>query len=93
MFLGMDMNTGKEFYKFGRTERPIHKRVAEQGHYNKYLLICDVTNCKNTESDILRLLRNNIKIISRKDLGDEYFECEDYNVIKKVIMGYLLEYG
>ncbi len=63
LFVGMDMNTGKEFYKFGRTERPIHKRVAEHGYYNKYLLICDVTNCKNAEYDILKLLRSNDKII------------------------------
>jgi hypothetical protein len=86
---GMDMNTNRRFYKIGETQRHPINRMKEHGLYHRLILMEFVCDSIKVEQDILKILRNNDHIISRHDLGKEYFECKDDDTIKGILREYL----
>lgn len=82
---GMDMNTMRRYYKVGETQRHPLNRMKEHGRQNKLILMESVKDSIKVEKAILEMLRANNQIISRTDLGREYFECKDDSTIKELI--------
>jgi hypothetical protein len=81
-----DVNLKKDLYKFGKTNRHFNERIKEHGREAKVLIILDVENCNIIETHILKVLRSDIKINERKDIGNEYFYCDDKQYIINLIL-------
>ena len=50
------------------------------------LIILDVDDCNIIETNILKVLRNDAKINERKDIGNEYFYCDNKQYIINLIL-------
>lgn len=81
-----DVNIKKDLYKFGKTNRHFYKRIKEHGMESKILFILDVDDCNIVESNILNILRNDDNIIERRDIGSEYFYCNNKQYIINLIL-------
>jgi len=80
-----DVNYNIPVYKFGKSERPIYKRLKDHGTEAKIILVMEVEDCHQIELDILTILSNDACIIKRNDIGNEYFGCVDKKYIKQLI--------
>jgi hypothetical protein len=81
-----DVNLKEDLYKFGKTNRKFTERIKEHGKESKVLIILDVKNCSKVEINILNILRNDNKINERKNIGNEYFNCDDKQYIINLIL-------
>jgi hypothetical protein len=81
-----DVNLKKDLYKFGKTNRHFNERIKEHGREAKVLIILDVDDCNIIETNILKVLRNDTKINERKDIGNEYFYCDNKQYIINLIL-------
>ena len=81
-----DVNNNNFVYKFGKTNRPIQDRMKEHCLTSKVLLILEVDDCSLVENNILKILNNDNNIIRDKDLGNEYFHCNDKKYIINIVM-------
>ena len=81
-----DVNIKKDLYKFGKTNRHFSERIKEHGKDAKILIILGVENCNIIKRNILNILRNDNKIHERKDIGNEFFYCDDKQYIKNLIL-------
>ncbi len=81
-----DVNENETIYKFGKSNRPIYKRLKDHGTEAKVLLVIDVDDCDICEKKILHVLREDKQIISKKDIGNEYFSCKNKRYIKQLIV-------
>jgi hypothetical protein len=81
-----DVNLKKDLYKFGKTNRHFNDRIKEHGREAKVLIILDVNDCNIVETNILKVLRNDTKINERKDIGNEYFYCDNKQYIINLIL-------
>jgi hypothetical protein len=84
-----DLNHNIYIYKFGKSTRPIYKRLKDHGNEAKILLTMEVNNCHIIEKKILNILRNDINIICRDDIGREYFCCDNKKYIKHLVFNNL----
>ncbi len=73
------VNSGENIYKIGRTKKENHYRFNQypKGSILLFQMICN--NCKNIETQIIKLFKENFK--HRRDIGNEYFEGEFKNMI------------
>ena len=81
-----DLNTGTDVYKFGKTARVPTERMKEHCNTSKILFIISVDSCSVTEKTILSILKNDKNIKQRKDIGNEYFSCENKKYMMNLIM-------
>jgi hypothetical protein len=81
-----DLNNSEHIYKFGKSTRPIMERLIEHGKEAVVILTLKVNNCHIAEEQILNLLRNDNKIKHRKNIGNEYFYCNDEDYITDLII-------
>ncbi len=81
-----DLNYSEHIYKFGKSTRPIIDRLTEHGREAVVILILKVDNCHLIEEKMLNLLRNDNKIKHRKNIGLEYFNCDDEDYITDIIL-------
>ena len=81
-----DVNLKKDLYKFGKTNRHFNERIKEHGLEAKVLIILDVENCNIIETNILKVLRSDTQINERKDIGKEYFYCDNKQHIINIIL-------
>ena len=86
-----DMNINQVLYRVGKSNRPIHMRLKEHGSEAKILLIVDVDNCDTTECNLLTILNNDINIIKRKDIGNEYFSCNNIDTPRSYIKNLVIK--
>jgi hypothetical protein len=93
LLAGKDINTGKIYYKLGRTERHAAKRLREYGYTTRIVLVRSVVGSKNVEAKLLELLRLQPKIITKGDLGNEYFECNSEALITNFVSDYITSLG
>ena len=80
-----DINENKFIYKFGKTSRDFQKRIKEHGREAKLLLILDVDNCSFCESQVLNSLKSDPNIKHCKNIGNEYFSCDNKRYIVQKI--------
>ena len=81
-----DVNIKIDLYKFGKTNRHFNERIKEHGKEAKVLIILDVDDCNIVETNILKVLRTDPKINERKDIGNEYFYCDNKQYIINLIL-------
>jgi hypothetical protein len=81
-----DVNLKEDLYKFGKTNRKFTERIKEHGKEAKVLIILYVDNCDIVETSILNILRNDTKINERKNIGNEYFNCDNKQYIINLIL-------
>ena len=81
-----DVNNENSVYKFGKTNRPIMDRMKEHCNTSKILLIIAVEDCSIVENNILKILNKDANIIKEKDIGNEYFYCDDKQYIINIIL-------
>ena len=81
-----DINANKINYKIGRTSRDIKKRVCEYSKSYKTLLTIYVPNSVEIEKYLLNILKNDNKIYQNKEMGTEYFCCDDYVYIYSIVL-------
>jgi hypothetical protein len=81
-----DINKNKPVYKFGKSTRNIFHRLKEHCLTSKTLLIIDVIDCNIIEKKILKILNNDINIIKRLDIGNEYFYCKSKIYLINIII-------
>ncbi len=81
-----DLNNSEYIYKFGKSTRPIMERLIEHGKEAVIILTLKVDNCHLAEEKILNLLRNDNKIKHRKNIGNEYFYCNNEDYITDIIV-------
>jgi len=81
-----DVNNNHFIYKFGKTNRPIMERIKEHCLSSKILLILKVDDCNLIESNILKVLNSDDNITREKDIGNEYFYCNDSKYIIDIIL-------
>ena len=84
-----DVNLKKDLYKFGKTNRPFNDRIKEYGPGVKVLIILDVDNCHIFETNILKVLKSDSKIINA-DITNEYFYCDNKQHIINIILKNIL---
>jgi hypothetical protein len=80
-----DLNNDEFIYKFGKSNRHIYQRLNEHGKEAKIILIIEVDDCNIIEKKILNILINDDSIIKKKNIGNEYFYCENKTYIKQLI--------
>jgi len=81
-----DVNEKQTIFKFGKTNRNINERLKEHGREGKILLILDINDCSSIEKKILQILSNDVNIKKLKNIGNEYFYCENKSyIIEKII--------
>ena len=81
-----DVNNNHFIYKFGKTNRPIMERIKEHCLSSKILLILNVDDCNVIENNILKVLNSDSNIKREKDIGNEYFYCNDSKYIIDIIL-------
>ena len=81
-----DINENKINYKIGRTSRDIKKRVCEYSKSYKILLTIYIHNSVEIEKYLLNILKNDNKIYQNKEMGTEYFCCDDYLYIYSIVL-------
>lgn len=81
-----DMNSQKFIYKIGKTKRHYTKRIREHGKEAKLLFIIDVDDCSVAETVILNLLNTDPLITNCKNIGTEYFYCDEKSYIVEKIL-------
>ena len=86
-----DVNNNISIYKFGKTNRPILDRIKEHCLTSKVLFILEVSDCDISENNILKILNNDIKITRNKDIGNEYFCCDDKEYIVNTVLKNLIK--
>ena len=80
-----DINENKYIYKFGKTSRDFQKRLKEHGREAKILMVLDVENCSFCETQVLNSLKSDPNIKHCKNIGNEYFSCDNKQyIIKKI---------
>lgn len=86
-----DVNNNISIYKFGKTNRPILDRIKEHCLTSKVLFILEVSDCDISENNILKILNNDTKITRNKDIGNEYFCCDDKEYIVNTVLKNLIK--
>lgn len=86
-----DVNNNHFIYKFGKTNRPIMERIKEHCLSSKILLILNVDDCNIIENNILKVLNSDGNITREKDIGNEYFYCNDSKYIIDIILKNLIK--
>ena len=86
-----DVNNNHFIYKFGKTNRPIMERIKEHCLSSKILLILNVDDCNLIETNILKVLNSDGNITREKDIGNEYFYCNDSKYIIDIILKNLIK--
>jgi len=83
-----DLNTSRNVYKFGKTKRHPITRMSEYDPCNKIIFILAVDDCDDCEKQILSVMRNdsNLEKLPKKR---EYFYCDDYEYVIKLIMSHM----
>jgi hypothetical protein len=81
-----DVNENHPIFKFGKTNRLINKRLKEHGKEAKQLIILHVNNCNFIENKILSLLKQDKNIKHLKNIGNEYFYCDNKDYLIKTII-------
>lgn len=76
------IKTCELIYKVGKTTQEIHKRLCSYPKNSELLLAIKFSDCHKAETELLKLLRNNVNLKQRKDIGSEYFEGTDTEIMK-----------
>ena len=80
-----DINENKFIYKFGKTSRDFQKRLKEHGREAKILMVLDIENCSFCETQVLNSLKSDPNIKHCKNIGNEYFSCDNKRYIVQKI--------
>jgi hypothetical protein len=73
------VNLQENVYKIGRTSKSINKRMQ---NYPKGSIVISTYKCKSSNVDMEhKLMRAFSKFTNRKDIGNEHFECNYYDMI------------
>jgi hypothetical protein len=71
----------QDVYKIGRTKNFI-RRFSQYPKNSEFIFVCKVIDDCKIETQILRILKKKLK--HRKDIGKEYFECEQ-NLLLEIV--------
>lgn len=76
------LKTNEQVYKVGKTTQQIHKRMGNYPKNSELILAIKFQNCHQSELELLKLMRCTETIKQRKDIGNEYFEGDENEIIK-----------
>lgn len=77
------IKTNENIFKVGMTKKENYGRFNQypKGSILLFQMICN--DCSFFEKKIIKIFKN--EFIHRKDIGNEYFECKDYNIMIDII--------
>lgn len=77
------LNSGQPIYKIGKTTQQPDKRLRAYPKQSEILLVIKVSDCHSTETTLIAECDKKYK--NRKDIGREYYEAPEYEIMQTVI--------
>jgi hypothetical protein len=74
------LKTGEKIYKVGKTTQDLYKRISKYPKNSELILAIKFDDCHTAETELLKRAR--LQFTPRRDIGSEYFEAEEKELMK-----------